>query len=159
MLLPDDAPGGGPGALATPSLLPPGTVRFTGDVPAGARRCRVTYGLVLGSYALTLVSPTGQRSAPIWIAGGQPSADLDLRAGFVEPPWWTTAAEYAGLGFTHILPKGLDHILFVIGLFLLGTRVASAAAAGDALHDRPLGHARPVDARRRVAAVRRSSNR
>ncbi len=122
VLLPDDAPGGGPGALATPSLLPPGTVRFTGDVPAGARRCRVTYGLVLGSYALTLVSPTGQRSAPMWIAGGQPSADLDLRAGFVEPPWWTTAAEYAGLGFTHILPKGLDHILFVIGLFLLGTR-------------------------------------
>ena len=29
---------------------------------------------------------------------------------------------YGGLGFTHILPKGLDHILFVVGLFLLGTR-------------------------------------
>jgi hypothetical protein len=26
------------------------------------------------------------------------------------------------LGFTHILPKGLDHILFVLGLFLLSTR-------------------------------------
>jgi hypothetical protein len=109
-------------AAGAPSLLPPGTLRFTGDVPAGARQCRVTYGLVLGSYALTLVSPSGQRSAPIWIAGGQPSAALDLRAGFVDPPWWTTAAEYAGLGFTHILPKGLDHILFVVGLFLLGTR-------------------------------------
>ena len=105
-----------------PSLLPPGTIRFAGDVPAGARQCRVTYGLVLGSYALTLVSPAGQRSAPIWIAGGQPSPPLDLRAGFVDPPWWSTAAEYAGLGFTHILPKGLDHILFVVGLFLLGTR-------------------------------------
>jgi hypothetical protein len=121
------ASGGSPGATSgelpgTPSLLPPGTLRFTGDVPAGARYCRVTYGLVLGSYALTLVSPSGQRSAPIWIAGGQPSSALDLRAGFVDPPWWTTAAEYAGLGFTHILPKGLDHILFVVGLFLLGTR-------------------------------------
>ena len=102
--------------------MPPGTLRFTGDVPVGARRCRVTYGLVLGSYVLTLVNPAGQRSAPMWIAGGQPSAELDLRAGFVDPPWWTTAGEYAGLGFTHILPKGLDHILFVIGLFLLGTR-------------------------------------
>ena len=30
-------------------MLPPGTIRFTGDVPAGARQCRVTYGLVLGS--------------------------------------------------------------------------------------------------------------
>ena len=117
-------PGAASGAISgqAPSMLPPGTIRFTGDVPAGARQCRVTYGLVLGSYALTLVSPAGQRSAPIWIAGGQPSPALDLRAGFVDPPWWTTAGEYAGLGFTHILPKGLDHILFVVGLFLLGTR-------------------------------------
>jgi hypothetical protein len=27
-----------------------------------------------------------------------------------------------GLGFTHILPKGLDHILFVLGLYLLSTK-------------------------------------
>ena len=27
--------------------------------------------------------------------------------------------EYVGLGFTHILPHGLDHILFILGLFLL----------------------------------------
>ena len=127
---PGDAPGGTSGAsggnpagtTGAPSMLPAGTIRFTGDVPAGARQCRVTYGLVLGSYALTLVSPAGQRSTPIWIAGGQPSPALDLRAGFVDPPWWTTAIEYASLGFTHILPKGLDHILFVVGLFLLGTR-------------------------------------
>ena len=120
---PGATPGGAAGAIAgAPSMLPPGTIRFSGDVPAGARQCRVTYGLVLGSYALTLVSPTGQRSAPIWIAGGQPGPAVDLRAGFVDPPWWVTAGEYAGLGFTHILPKGLDHILFVVGLFLLGTR-------------------------------------
>lgn len=111
-----------PSGPGTPSLLPPGTLRFTGAVPVGARQCRLTYGLVLGSYVLTLVSPAGERSAPIWIVGGQPSAALDLRAGFVDPPWWSTAIDYAGLGFTHILPKGLDHILFVVGLFLLGTR-------------------------------------
>lgn len=29
-----------------------------------------------------------------------------------------TALRFAGLGFTHILPDGLDHILFVLGLFL-----------------------------------------
>ena len=28
-----------------------------------------------------------------------------------------------GLGFTHILPKGLDHILFVLGIFLLSRRL------------------------------------
>jgi hypothetical protein len=29
------------------------------------------------------------------------------------------AAKYLRLGFTHILPHGLDHVLFVLGLFLL----------------------------------------
>ena len=31
--------------------------------------------------------------------------------------------QYIILGFEHILPKGLDHILFVLGLFLLSTRL------------------------------------
>src|SRR5207244_4606610 len=30
---------------------------------------------------------------------------------------------YLLLGFTHILPNGLDHILFVLGLFLLSTKL------------------------------------
>jgi hypothetical protein len=113
---------GAPPLPGSPSLLPPATLRFTGALPAGAREVRVTYGLVLGSYALTLVSASGDRSAPIWLAGGRPGAPIDLRAGFVDPPAWVTAGDYAVLGFTHILPKGLDHILFVVGLFLLGTR-------------------------------------
>ena len=35
---------------------------------------------------------------------------------------------YLGLGFTHILPKGLDHILFVLGIFLLSTRLKPIVA-------------------------------
>ncbi|MEZ5946404.1 MAG: HupE/UreJ family protein [Hyphomonas sp.] len=34
-----------------------------------------------------------------------------------------TAAFYVGIGFQHILPMGLDHILFVLALFLASTRV------------------------------------
>ena len=34
-----------------------------------------------------------------------------------------TAAQFTELGFTHILPKGLDHILFVLGLFLLSPKL------------------------------------
>ena len=30
---------------------------------------------------------------------------------------------YLKLGYTHILPKGTDHILFVLGIFLLSTRL------------------------------------
>jgi hypothetical protein len=32
---------------------------------------------------------------------------------------WSGLADYIVIGFEHIVPKGLDHILFVVGLFLL----------------------------------------
>lgn len=41
----------------------------------------------------------------------------------LERPWWATAALYIKLGYEHILPKGLDHILFVLALFLASTRL------------------------------------
>ena len=33
------------------------------------------------------------------------------------------AGRYVVLGFTHILPKGLDHVLFVLGIFLVSRRL------------------------------------
>jgi len=35
----------------------------------------------------------------------------------------STAWQYIVLGYEHILPKGVDHILFVLGLFFLSTRM------------------------------------
>lgn len=35
------------------------------------------------------------------------------------PSVWTVSAQYLQLGFLHIVPEGLDHIMFVLGLFLL----------------------------------------
>ena len=37
--------------------------------------------------------------------------------------FWPTLMNYVAVGFDHIIPKGLDHILFVIGLFLLSTQL------------------------------------
>lgn len=45
------------------------------------------------------------------------------RGSLLDRPGWRTAALYARLGFEHILPKGLDHILFVLALFLASTRL------------------------------------
>ena len=45
------------------------------------------------------------------------------RSLLLERPWRQTAALYVRLGFEHILPKGLDHILFVLALFLASTRL------------------------------------
>jgi hypothetical protein len=33
--------------------------------------------------------------------------------------WWSTLVEFMREGFLHVLPLGLDHILFVLGVFLL----------------------------------------
>jgi hypothetical protein len=35
-------------------------------------------------------------------------------------PWWQQLGLYLRLGFHHIVPEGIDHILFVLGLFFLG---------------------------------------
>ena len=35
---------------------------------------------------------------------------------------WDVARQYLRLGVVHIVPDGLDHILFVLGLFLLSTK-------------------------------------
>jgi len=35
---------------------------------------------------------------------------------------WTTFIEYLRQGFVHVVPKGLDHIFFVLGVFLLSRR-------------------------------------
>ncbi|MEM7269816.1 MAG: HupE/UreJ family protein, partial [Pseudomonadota bacterium] len=50
----------------------------------------------------------GAASEPIAITGASQSA-------------MSAFLQYLVVGFDHILPKGLDHILFVIGLFLLST--------------------------------------
>ncbi len=39
------------------------------------------------------------------------------------PTFWETLIEYIPVGFDHIIPKGLDHILFVLGLFFLAARL------------------------------------
>jgi hydrogenase/urease accessory protein HupE len=99
----------------------PSVVRLEGRVPAGARAMTFAYGLALGSYALN-VRIGDSAVQTVWLDGTQPSAPFSL----VAPPPPSSAAEiarqYLALGFTHIVPQGLDHILFVLGIFLLSAR-------------------------------------
>ena len=37
--------------------------------------------------------------------------------------WTNTFADYIPVGFTHIIPKGLDHILFVLGVLFLTSKI------------------------------------
>ena len=106
-------------AATTAPSAPTATLRFSGRVPGGARLFQINYGLVLGSYALTIKNDTGAAPVTNWVAGGQNSDAIDLTRGLVPLSRWAVAKQYLVLGFEHIVPKGLDHILFVLGIFLL----------------------------------------
>ena len=86
---------------------------------------------------LTIKTTGENRRVTRWLQGGQKSEPFPLQpvrlakvesgSKPVESPepamgWVFLAGQYLELGFTHILPGGLDHILFVAGLFLLAIR-------------------------------------
>ncbi|GAC1466797.1 MAG: hypothetical protein PVSMB1_16000 [Gemmatimonadaceae bacterium] len=99
----------------------PSRVRLAGLVPLDASAFTFAYGLALGSYALN-VRVGNSPLQTVWLEGTGESSPISLTA---PPPPLTTLAvahQYFALGFTHILPKGLDHVLFVLGIFLLSAR-------------------------------------
>lgn len=99
----------------------PSIVRLLGRVPAGAREMTFAYGLAVGSYALNLrIGDSAVQTR--WLDGTQPSAPISLVAPPPSPTAAAIARQYFALGLTHIVPKGADHILFVLGIFLLSAR-------------------------------------
>jgi len=58
-----------------------------------------------------------------WLKKDQTSEALSLTEIVARKPFYKTVINYIVLGFEHILPKGLDHILFILGLFLFSTAV------------------------------------
>jgi hydrogenase/urease accessory protein HupE len=118
------------------------TIRLTGPIPPSAGRFAWTYGWTFASYAMTIRTGGSGPVATQWLEGGQTSAPFDLRA--LDPPAGriATAWRYLRLGFTHILPGGLDHVLFVLGIYLLSGRTRNVlwqVSAFTAAHSITLG--------------------
>ena len=93
--------------------------RLTGQVPAGARETAFRAAERYKTVSLRIIVPSRQGDRTALLEPGETSPPLPLDAAATAPEP-SVAAAYLKLGFTHILPKGLDHILFVLGLFLLG---------------------------------------
>jgi hypothetical protein len=123
------------GSIARPSLdvvvtrLPDATaspvasIRLRGEVPDGARAFTWKYGWTFASYALTIRRRHTENGVTVWLEGGQPSAPFSLTTLAPAPTRAATAWRYVRLGFVHIIPKGLDHILFALGLVLLSRQL------------------------------------
>lgn len=99
-------------------------IRLTGSHAPGARHMTWQYGWTFASYALAIRTAADDGPRVQWLEGGDTSAPQLLDAPSPQPRRWTdTAGRYLWLGFTHIVPLGLDHVLFVLGLFLLNSRI------------------------------------
>lgn len=57
-----------------------------------------------------------------YLEGGSESPEIGVSGGGQQSGWQAFAG-YIPVGFDHILPKGLDHILFVLGLFFLSAHL------------------------------------
>ncbi len=111
--------------LEIPSDLGPelpriSTLSLTAPLPAGVSTLSVNWPL--GGGALVVRQQGVEAPYTGLLSGGESSPAIAIAGGGAASGWQTFAA-YIAVGFDHILPKGLDHILFVLGLFFLSTRL------------------------------------
>jgi hydrogenase/urease accessory protein HupE len=109
--------------LQTVPAGPTASIRLTGAIPRGARQLAWTYGWTFATYAFSVQQSAEAKPAIQWLEGGQPSSPMSLVKSTESPRRLQIAWRYLVLGFTHIVPTGPDHMLFVLGIFLLSRRL------------------------------------
>jgi len=94
-------------------------VKLSGAIPPGAKVFRWRYAAEFGDNVVRLRAGVDGKMEAVWLKEGEKSEPYVLGMGLKPRTRGEIAWQYTQLGFTHILPYGLDHILFVLGLFLL----------------------------------------
>jgi hypothetical protein len=96
------------------------TLRFSVQIPDGSQSVQVGWARDFG--ALVLRQQGVEKPYDGFLEAGALSDPIRLTGGD-QAGQWQTFANYIPVGFDHIVPKGLDHILFVLGLFFLSLRL------------------------------------
>jgi hypothetical protein len=123
-----------------PAIATLTTISF--DTPAGRITPRTQLSLTDNRLTITGATPSGAThvlwrnqlasgDSVLFVRDGDLTADVPLHADELSAPialaqrvsLADTFASYFRLGVLHIVPLGLDHILFVLGLFFLSPRV------------------------------------
>jgi hypothetical protein len=110
-----------PSDVSLPSFV---VLLATGPIAPDAQTVTWRYGLVYSTYPLTFAADDAASPVTVWIDGGAASQPFPT-ASLGPPTRAETVLQYLRLGFLHIVPRGLDHILFVLGLFLLTTEIGA----------------------------------
>ncbi|MBM7070389.1 HupE/UreJ family protein [Actibacterium sp. 188UL27-1] len=97
------------------------TVILSTPLPAGDDPVTVAWDATLGALVLRQTGG-GEDAYTGYLEQGARSEPLP-RDGALTEGIGSVVARYIILGFEHIVPKGLDHILFVLGLFFFSLRL------------------------------------
>lgn len=114
-----------PGYTKVPRIS---TVLLQGSIPTNSHALYWYYPQLFGDNAVRVrqVDKLYERwhwSQWQWLKNDKTSNAFMLDELFIKRPLTQTIVSYIVLGFEHILPMGLDHILFIVGLFLLSTQL------------------------------------
>ncbi len=98
-------------------------ITLAGTLPTGGKQLTWSYAPEFGESALRIAAAGQGVIRAEWLTAGQSSEAFPLNKNRIASrSTWDVFIDYTGLGFTHILPKGLDHMLFVLGIFLLSLK-------------------------------------
>lgn len=93
---------------------------FSAPLPDGAQTLQMGWDSNFGVLVLRQMDVPAPYDG--YLEAGALSDQIPL-AGGGQATGWETFVDYIPVGFDHIVPKGLDHILFVLGLFFLAARL------------------------------------
>jgi hydrogenase/urease accessory protein HupE len=98
-------------------------IHLRGRTPPAVSRFTFADAAIEGFFVLGLRNEGQANAVTQWVESGKTSEPFPLDRAVVPLSRWNIIKQYLALGFTHILPKGLDHVLFVLGIFLLAVRL------------------------------------
>lgn len=112
-----------PGYTKVPRIS---VIRLTGLLPDTADALQWYYPARFGDNAVRVRQVDRQNaqwhwSQWQWLRDDKASAPFSLTEIVARQSTFEVITTYIEIGFEHIVPKGLDHILFILGLFLLST--------------------------------------
>jgi len=114
-----------PGYTKVPRIS---VINLKGSVAVSAQSLTWYYPMAFGDNAVRLrqVDKAKEKyhwSEWQWLRNDETSEPLSLTEIVAQKSASQTIINYIVLGFEHIIPKGLDHILFILGLFLFSLAV------------------------------------
>lgn len=99
------------------------TIILMANLPANNAPVVVGFNKTLGAFAIRQQDPSVDPDDLYtdFIDAGQFSQPIP-RGGKIERSWQAITGQYIVTGIAHIIPKGLDHIIFIMGLFFFSPK-------------------------------------